>query len=105
MIIGGGNKRGQKNKLITELDDAGVDVAGLIVPPDVFDHLAEELSEIALRSEQGKPLSKGQLILVGMDIMCDRRGVLPPDIFAIMTDKNNHPVRLIHRDEAVAVLQ
>lgn len=93
-----------KDSLINQINTAGFDVAGLIVPPDVFDHIAEELSEIALRSEQGKVMLKSHP-LVGMDIICDRKNTFDwKKIFAVMIDKNNHPVRIIMREEATARL-
>lgn len=93
-----------KDSLINQIKDAGFDVAGLIVPPDVFDHIAEELSEIAQQSEQGKVMLKNHP-LVGMDIICDRKNTFDwKKLFAVMIDKNNHPVRLILRSEATAKL-
>lgn len=90
-----------KDTLNNQIHNAGFEVAGLIVPPDVFDHIANELSELAARSEQGQVVTKLHP-LWGMDIMCDRKGLFDwSTIFAVMLDKNNHPVRMIMRDETV----
>lgn len=91
----------KKDSLNNQIANAGFDVAGLIVPPDVFDHIAQELSELAMQSEQGKLVTKAHP-LWGMDIICDRKNKFDwKKVFAIMLDKNNHPVRMIMRDETV----
>lgn len=89
-----------KDSMANQVREHKSDVAFLVVPRDIFDQIANEYSEMTLRSETGN-ITFFEHPLNNVSVICDKTNVAcRDDIAGIFLNAAKNPTRIVLRSEA-----